>query len=606
MVETLVGMKLTGMRRLTKGLKASLLVWQIMFAITVIILSLLIATVKDVTVAGQLVAILFAVWALGWVIGPIVYGVEDKMLRLDYFRSLPLDPKRFSTAFMIASTLGLTVPTTLFSFGALAIYGARLGGAELLASLPFIVLQLAAIVLLARVTATKLREYTKSQFSKLLSSALISLVLAFLATGWWALGPINSILTGGVPHAVATVFYALPSGWGVAALQALHEGNWLLAVGLGMALLGLVWALWRSWKRSFRRRLFQPSPHVVKRQHMATKGSWPSSPVLAVAKRELITSGRDYARSTFLYFAFFYSVFLCLFPISSGLWVLLPFAGTMFVLTAAGATANAYALDGSVLWQLLVTPNAVRSDVRGRQLAWLGIIAPVAIVLTIGLVLLSGITTWWPLALGLCAAALGIGAGTSILISTAYIVPMIEPHLRGEDAAENGIDWGQFMLTWLCGLVLLAPVAGIFLAGVFWDMAWVQWLTLPAGIALGFFVYWAFGRVAIRRLTRHGVDILQTLTKGEPSLGTQPVNTSPFAALSHRQKVAASIQATLAMVLLFPQGLVPLLFKLIDKEDVKVWFLALYMPENVQWLAIAMFVFAGAGLSYDFLRRYSK
>lgn len=44
---------------------------------------------------------------------------------------------------------------------------------------------------------------------------------------------------------------------------------------------------------------------------------------------------------------------------------------------------NLYGFDGSALWLTLVTPGAERIDVRGRQLAWLIAIGPVAILTTI-------------------------------------------------------------------------------------------------------------------------------------------------------------------------------------------------------------------------------
>ena len=46
------------------------------------------------------------------------------------------------------------------------------------------------------------------------------------------------------------------------------------------------------------------------------------------------------------------------------------------------------------------------------------------------------------------------------------------------------------------------------------------------------------------------------------------------------------------MLALFPQGIVPLAFKLFGESE-RAWFLALYLPEPWQWLVIALMICCG-------------
>jgi len=165
----------------------------------------------------------------------------------------------------------------------------------------------------------------------------------------------------------------------------------------------------------------------------------------SVVQKELLTWQRDFTRSVFVYFALFFSLFLCLYPIAAGVLVALPWIGVAFALVAAGSMANVYGSDGSALWMTLNIPHATRHDVRGRQLAWLLIVAPVALGTTFLMIVLTG--SYWALpgALTLVSAALGAWAGLLVLNSVFRLAPMTDPHKRGDHMFEHGISWWQFM-----------------------------------------------------------------------------------------------------------------------------------------------------------------
>jgi ABC-2 type transport system permease protein len=68
----------------------------------------------------------------------------------------------------------------------------------------------------------------------------------------------------------------------------------------------------------------------------------------------------------------------------------LPWAGLAAALIVATGAANVYGDDGTALWLTRMVPGVERADVRGRQVAWLLVVAPAMVVLTVALTLLSG------------------------------------------------------------------------------------------------------------------------------------------------------------------------------------------------------------------------
>ncbi|MFC7640497.1 hypothetical protein ACFQX6_05335 [Streptosporangium lutulentum] len=136
---------------------------------------------------------------------------------------------------------------------------------------------------------------------------------------------------------------------------------------------------------------------------------------------------------------------------------MVPFTGLIAIVMAAASSANLYGADGTALWLTLMTPGAERADVRGRQLAWLLIIGPAAVVLTLAGTLVSGETWAWPWVLGLLPALLGGGAGIIVLLAVTSLVPGTDPHKRGGNPLSTGAD--ETAETSLAWLVLVAVPA---------------------------------------------------------------------------------------------------------------------------------------------------
>jgi ABC-2 type transport system permease protein len=66
-----------------------------------------------------------------------------------------------------------------------------------------------------------------------------------------------------------------------------------------------------------------------------------------------------------------------------------------------------YGEDGTAFWLTRMVPGVERSDVRGRQVAWLLVLGPVTVALTVVPIALGGQGRAWPWALALLPAVLG-------------------------------------------------------------------------------------------------------------------------------------------------------------------------------------------------------
>jgi ABC-2 type transport system permease protein len=604
MVGVLVAMKWVVLRRMTQGKRLGLFIWQVMFSITAIVLSILVAFVDNVTVAGQLVAATLAVWTLGWVLGPMIYRSRDLALRIDYFRTMPLSPRRFAASFTVASAIGLPVPVTLLSFMSIAIYAWRLEPWLVFVSLPLILVQVVMTVFLAKIVSTFLHRHTKTHLSSFISSLVTGGVLAFFATGWWTLGSISTILRNGMPEQWTEVLMHAPSGWSLSAIGSFAARDWSAAVLFTSLLLLAMLALGYVWLSVFERQLARPQSSRTAAGTITPLKRWPQSARWAIVRRELLAWRRDYTRSSLVFFAFFYSIFVCLYPAQPGLLALLPFAGILFAISAAGSTANGYGMDGSMLWQLLTTPLALRHDVRGRQITWLIIITPVACVLTLaGLLYVEYAHAWWPMVSGVLVAALGAGAGLSVLVAVRYVIPLGDPHVRGEDANENSVEWGQFMLTVVGAIAAAAIPAAMWWLGAKLHLDWVMWAALPIGIAVGLAAYWLLGLLAIRHLQQVGPQILQALIRGDLPATGSAANAKP---LTTKETAVIYTRATLGSLFLFPQGIVPLILKLNGTEDVRVWFLAMYVPGVWGWCVAVAMVLIGIWLWVGVVTRRAR
>ncbi|WP_433348151.1 hypothetical protein ACQP25_32850 [Microtetraspora malaysiensis] len=515
-------------------------------------------------VGPDLLAAGYAVWLLGWMLGPVFMGGGDETLRPEYFSLLGLPPRRLAAGLLAAAFVGVAPLVSLSALLGLLVAGVRLGVANALLAVPAMVLQLAVFVLLSKVCVAVVALALRTRLGAIASGLLNGAVLAGLGQIWVFLVAFGQT---GVP---AGVWY-LPSSWGLLAVQ----GAWWALPAL--ALLALL--LLGAWAALLTRRAGATGTSARGRRPMRAAGA-----TGAIVAKELRTWSRDLVRNYQLTLALSYGVCFAASPLILGWNGMMPYAGPIFVVMAAAMAANQYGADGTALWLTLMTPGA--SDVRGRQLAWLSAHAPVAIVLTVTLTATSGGP--WPLILALLPALLGGAAGLVPLISVYGLVPGTDPHRRAGNPLRTSEDdgglTGQAYLTLVLVILTGAPAALVAI--------WYGWAGVAVGVLTGALCSWGFGLLAERRLRATGPELLHVMRTGRKPHTTMK---SRFDQLSKTQKTIASWCFGFGAIPLVPQGILAAVFVANDMLR-HSWFLATYMPPGLRYPVAAAFILLGLAM----------
>ncbi|HEV2637472.1 MAG TPA: hypothetical protein VGX23_20135 [Actinocrinis sp.] len=604
MVGFLTSMKLTVLRRSMSGARAASLILGGLFGLAAAVGTILLGLLTlPHSAAVPFYAVLSLLWTLGWLLGPMLTG-GDAILRLEYFTLFPVSPRRLAVGLFGAAFAGITPVITFLAFGVLLVFGIRTGPAAALIAIPAIVLQLAMVVLLSRTTMQALGSAMRSRVGWELSSLVVGLVIAFLNSGWFALGFFGKLFTGHWASHVATTVKWLPSGWAVDAVDAAGRSDWaLVAAALaGMAALCVVLLL--TWASLLGRHMVRGT--VTTRSGIArptTNRHLPSSPFRAVVRKELRLWQRDPRRSRFVRIAFWIGVFTGLFPLLDHSLVLLPWAGVVAVLFSGALAANLYGMDAGALWLTMVTPGIERTDVRARQYAWLLFVVPTSLVLTGAAAFFRVDDALWPWVLAALPAVIGAAAGLMPLVSLLSPAPF--PDRPGGNPLDGFSDESgdqvrlQTLIVLFAELLLAIPAAAPVLIGRLTHDTTVQWLGVPAGIVTGFLFAWLFGRIAYVRLRAKGPEILDIMRKGPQR---EPVkletDEKDEAAAAEGQDLPSGIATvvgllmTLGILMLVPQGIVTLVLGF-THAPVRGWFVALHFSSPDRVLISIGFILLG-------------
>jgi ABC-2 type transport system permease protein len=560
-----------------------------------------------------------ALWTVGWLVGSTLTGGES-VLRVRFFGLLPLRPRQLSTGLYATAFLGVGPAVTLLACAVLVVLGVRLGPGAAVLAVPAAVLHLAFVVAVSRVLVDVLGAAARSRLGAEVGAAVFGFVVAFLYAGWGLLGA-----AGGTIGGLSPVLRALPSGWAAGAVLDAGAGRWWRAAAELVGLAAVCVLLVAVWSRLLVRRIVAEEPAVAVRRASGRR-LLPATPFGAVLGRELRTWWRDPHRGRLIRLALWSGVFFTVLSLVGGWRFFAPWSGCLTALYAVAFGANLYGFDGSALWLTLSAPGAVRADVRARQVAWLLVVAPAALVLTAVGVVGSG--AWWalPWAFGLCCALLGGGAGFLVLYAVLAPAPVTDPHRRGSGALLSGddVDGGrsqaQGQLVFWSTAAAALPTTVVLAAGAALHLPLLLWAGIPVGAGTGLLAAWLLGAVAHRRLASTGPELLALLrhgpaastgsggdrrggrVAGRPGAGAVPLPT--------RLSVPVGLMMTLAVVMVFPQGLVPLVFAVFGVDHrVRVWFLARYLAEPWQVPAALAFLLAGLALGTTgilLVRRYRR
>ena len=434
--------------------------------------------------------------------GPLFSGGGDETLRPEYFTMLPLRPRKLAAGLLAASFAGVAPVISLVALLSLVVVGIRLSLPAALISLPAVALQLAVFVLASRLAVAAYGVLLRRRNGAILAAIVNAFVLAFTAQGW---ALIVAYVSSDVQGVMARAARISPSGWGLVAVESAGNGSWWMVV-LAIAGLGLLGAgMYVGWAALLVRRTTASRDGVRPRRRLDAHDAWG-----AATAKELRTWTRDLLYGHRLAFAFGYGLFFCLIPLAVGWSGMLPWTGPIVVLMAGAMAANLYGSDGTALWLTVTTPGAARIDVRARQRAFLLVLTPPVLVLTVFLTAVSGQNSAWPLVLSVLPALIGGAVGLAVLMSVVAAVPTEDPHERSANPIASGGDDGQMVGMAYAMLAATALVAGPALAvALLWS-----WWGLPVGLATGWLARWGFGRLAGRRLEVRGPELLSMLRYG--------------------------------------------------------------------------------------------
>lgn len=473
----------------------------------------------------DLLAVLYGVWLIGWVVAPITTGGGDETLRPQHFALLPIGRRKLAAGLLAASFVGVPALVTLIAFAGLFVYGMRLGTAPAFVGLAFTVLQLVFVVVLCRVATAALGSLLTSRKGKELGILLVALTGLSGVAFNYAVNSVGPALIAGRASGLAAVARVLPSGWGADAVRMAADGRWGIVALLLASIVALIAFLIACWgaliastvtRGPYRGGAGKRATDTVSARRRALL---PRGPVAAVARKELRTWGRDARRRIAIFSGIVLAVVIAVVPFVSAhsKAFTAPYLAVYVVFAGAMQTGNLYGFDGSALWHTLVVPGAIRADVRGRQLAWALIVGPVALLFAAVMPAVTGKTGAYPWVFSLVPVLVGAGAGIVLLQSVFAAYPLPDPRKNSSPFAQGGRPGcARALLAFaLLGLLALGslPVIAVEVIADAADFPALAWAGVPVGLVLGPVLAWWWGGIAERRLVARGPETLALVSK---------------------------------------------------------------------------------------------
>lgn len=593
MAGALIHMKLAVMRRDISGPRSS---W--VFGGAVIGLALAVGTIDVATLKAahqsnvmDLLAVVFAVWTLGWMLGPAYSG--QPVLRGEQFQLQPIPRRRLALGLLGAAFVGVTAPVTFVAFCALVAFGIRLGSVPVVVAVIAVFLQITFVVLLSRLTARLFGALARSRVGGAISALLSAAMLVASSSCWIVFVAIHALVATGFSHGVSITVRSLPSSWGVLAVEASSRSDWLMTVLplLGLALLVLL--LWVAWTRSLGpARWARATVRGSAADRALPAGRLGTGATAAVFVKEMRTWWRDPQRMQSCVVSPAFAVMTCLVPLAFHSTEFLPFLGAVAAMMGAVTAANLYGQDGTAMWLTVLMPGSERADVRGRQLAWLTIFAPMTLVLTVVGMAVGGHRELWPWALAATVALLGGGAGLVPMVAINQLAPGPDPREIKNAPLDHSDVTGQAFVMMFMVLGTAAPAIATVLLGQLTHNPSLRWAGLAVGVVTGVLSYALLGRSAHLSLAKRGPELLYLMRTGKEQRTKAGEGASFIQAMpKYRQRLFWS-SFFVGCIAMFPQALVPLLMK-VSGNIAPVWFLALHMPTAWQWPVIAMMFVLG-------------
>ncbi|GMA32657.1 hypothetical protein GCM10025875_26490 [Litorihabitans aurantiacus] len=155
---------------------------------------------------ADVVAVLLGMWAVGWVVGPILASGAG-VLRPEYFTLLPLERRRLGLGLLVSVYVGPGALLTLAATLSLVAYGASLGasgGVGAVVGLAAALLFTIGLVAFSRVVYAVLGAAMRTQVGVEIAAVQYGLMIAAMMAGWLVLFPVGlavpSLLADGLPE----------------------------------------------------------------------------------------------------------------------------------------------------------------------------------------------------------------------------------------------------------------------------------------------------------------------------------------------------------------------------------------------------------------------
>ncbi len=180
------------------------------------------------------------------------------------------------------------------------------------------------------------------------------------------------------------------------------------------------------------------------------------------------------------------------------------------IIMAMGAGSNSYGLDGSSMWHLVMIPQALPDDIRGRQIAWLLVATPFAIVPVLVVRVFGDLgLDRVEIPVALTITMLGVGAGLTAVNSVRGAYPVPEA-TKSFSMNTRGSFTGNAFGFLVLGIVVLAVSVVPVLLLAFLPGAWA-YLSIPVAVAIGWLGMWWGARMAVTSLVRDSDRILNSV-----------------------------------------------------------------------------------------------
>jgi ABC-2 type transport system permease protein len=504
-VRILIGMKAAALKNMhrTRVGTASIVI-AVVLGILTSGATLLLGMTAPTSGGADEIALILLAWAAGRV-GFSAFAGADSSLPLDLLRTLPLPAARLARALLVIAFADPALAFLAIASGSVIAFGFRQGIVAGVIGTVGALLFIVSTSLLSTVVSTLVPTGSRRRRDSgtLLAALLIS---AVFVTGTAAPAVLAALATGELP-VLSAVVRLLPTGWAPTATALAAQGALGASLGMLALLLLLSAALFTAWPAVLRKRMESAGGAPRRRAHARPRRMLSNGPVTAVAARELRLWIRDPIRAGFLVIAFVVGLGACAVPLfARGSEVMLPFVGPGTALIAAAMAGNTYGFDGPVLGLTLTAPGSESAEVRGRQLAWLLLAGPYAVLLGVAGLLIAGSGNEWAWILALTAAVLGGGAGAAALISTVAPQPLDEG--GGPTPAWTLKIYATLILTAL----LTAPALVLLIAGTVTGSVWLDWAAIAVAVIVGVGAAALLGSAAGRRLVRYGPEMLVALS----------------------------------------------------------------------------------------------